>query len=74
MGEGLEEPRWSRSRPGSSPRRIGDARVSTKAQELDRQIRALKAERCDEIFAKTTAFDPQWDAKSLKEIRVSFPS
>jgi DNA invertase Pin-like site-specific DNA recombinase len=36
-----------RLRPGPSPRRIG---VSTKAQELERQIRALKAERCDEIF------------------------
>ena len=45
----------SRSRPGSSPRRIGYARVSTKAQELKRQIRALKTERCDDIFKDTAS-------------------
>jgi DNA invertase Pin-like site-specific DNA recombinase len=49
---GLPAPR---SRPGSSPRRIGYARVSTKAQELERQIRALKAERCDDIFKDTAS-------------------
>jgi DNA invertase Pin-like site-specific DNA recombinase len=51
---GLQRPA-PRSRPGSSPRRIGYARVSTKAQELERQIRALKAERCDEIFKDTAS-------------------
>jgi DNA invertase Pin-like site-specific DNA recombinase len=30
--------------------KIGYARVSTKDQKLDRQIGALRAERCDEIF------------------------
>jgi hypothetical protein len=35
--------------------------------EVARQLTAT-------VVAKTTAFDPQWDAKSLKEIRVSFPS
>jgi Resolvase, N terminal domain len=44
-----------RLRPGSSPRRIGYARVSTKTQELDRQIRALKVKRCDEIFKDTVS-------------------
>jgi hypothetical protein len=51
---GLQRPA-PRSRPGSSPRRIGYARISTKAQELERQIRALKAERCDEVFKDTAS-------------------
>jgi DNA invertase Pin-like site-specific DNA recombinase len=51
---GLQRPA-PRSRPGSSSRRIGYARVSTKTQELDRQIRALKAERCDEILKDTAS-------------------
>ena len=51
---GLQRPA-PRSRPGPSPRRIGYARVSTKAQELERQIRALKAERCDGIFKDTAS-------------------
>ena len=51
---GLQRPA-PRSRLGSSPRRIGYARISTKAQELERQIRALKAERCDEIFKDTAS-------------------
>src|SRR5262245_52566084 len=40
----------SRLRPRLSSRRVGYARVSTKTQELERQIRGLKAERCDEIL------------------------
>jgi DNA invertase Pin-like site-specific DNA recombinase len=51
---GLQRPA-PRAKPGSSPRRIGYARVSTKAQELERQIRGLKAERCDEIFKDTAS-------------------
>jgi DNA invertase Pin-like site-specific DNA recombinase len=51
---GLQRPA-PRSRPGPLPRRIGYARVSTKAQELERQVRALKAERCDEIFKDTAS-------------------
>jgi len=43
------------SRPRASSRRIGYARVSTKTQELERQIRALKAERCDEILKDTAS-------------------
>src|SRR6516162_6510550 len=42
-------------RPGASSRRIGYARISTKAQELERQVRALKAERCDEILKDTAS-------------------
>jgi len=51
---GLQQPA-PRSRPGSSPRRMGYARVSTKAQELERQIPALKAERCHDIFKDTAS-------------------
>ena len=40
----------SPSRPRLFSRRSGYARVSTKAHELEREIRALKAERCDEIL------------------------
>jgi len=31
-------------------RKIGYARVSTSTQSLDRQIGALRAERCDEVY------------------------
>jgi DNA invertase Pin-like site-specific DNA recombinase len=31
-------------------RKIGYARVSTSTQNLDRQIGALRAERCDEVY------------------------
>src|SRR5262245_14186749 len=54
-------PRRGQQQPASPPRlqpssrRIGYARVSTKAQELERQIRALKAERCDEILKDTAS-------------------
>ena len=51
-GQGLRQPA---PRPKHRIRRIGYARVSTKAQELERQIRALKAERCDEIFKDTAS-------------------
>jgi DNA invertase Pin-like site-specific DNA recombinase len=44
-----------RQSPGSTGRRIGYARVSTKAQDLERQIRALKAELVEEIFKDTAS-------------------
>jgi DNA invertase Pin-like site-specific DNA recombinase len=31
-------------------RKVGYARVSTSTQNLDRQIGALRAERCDEVY------------------------
>jgi len=51
----VSERRSSRQPFKSAPRRIGYARVSTKAQDLERQIRALKAERVDEIFKDTAS-------------------
>jgi DNA invertase Pin-like site-specific DNA recombinase len=41
-------------------RKVGYARVSSAAQNLDRQFGALRAERCDLIFAEKVT------AKSLK--------
>src|SRR4029079_1905648 len=52
---GVSERKSSRQPSKSAPRRIGYARVSTKAQDMERQIRALKAERVDEIFKDTAS-------------------
>ena len=41
-------------------RKVGYARVSSAAQHLDRQLGALRAERCDQIFAE------KMSGKSLK--------
>src|SRR6476620_10426130 len=46
----ISERKSARQPPKSASHRIGYARVSTKAQDLERQIRALKAERVTEIF------------------------
>jgi DNA invertase Pin-like site-specific DNA recombinase len=40
----------SQNQDSAKVRKIGYARVSTPGQNLDRQIGALRAERCDEIF------------------------
>jgi DNA invertase Pin-like site-specific DNA recombinase len=42
-------------RTASKTRRVGYARVSTKAQDIARQLRALKAERCERIFSDTAS-------------------
>jgi len=41
---------WSESLERNKMRKIGYARVSTSAQSLDRQLGALRAERCDEVY------------------------
>jgi predicted site-specific integrase-resolvase len=38
-----------------SKQRIGYARVSTRQQDLTRQVQALKRERCDAILSDTAA-------------------
>ena len=48
-------------------RKIGYARVSSTAQNLDRQMGALRAERCDEIFReKASGKDVRVDLNSRK--------
>ena len=58
-------------------RRIGYARCSSQGQNLDRQIAALRAERCDEIFrekvsaARACRTDPSSRKPSTNSARAT---
>jgi DNA invertase Pin-like site-specific DNA recombinase len=58
-------------------RKIGYARVSTSTQNLDRQIGALRAERCHEVYrekasGKATKAGRSWKRRSTRSVRVTY--
>jgi DNA invertase Pin-like site-specific DNA recombinase len=48
-------------------RKIGYARVSTSAQNLDRQIGALRAERCHEVYREKASGKAVKDRPQLEK-------
>ena len=59
-------------------RKIGYARVYTRTQNLDRQLGALRAERCDEVYrekssGKAAKGRPQLE-KAIDALAAAIPS
>jgi DNA invertase Pin-like site-specific DNA recombinase len=52
-------------------RKIGYARVSTSSQNLDRQIGALRAERCHEVYREKASGKAVKGRPQLEKAKIS---